>query len=58
VKIDEGRNLVYLRGAVPGHNNGYLVLRKTIKNERQIESKPGLVIANAAQKAMLAKGKK
>jgi large subunit ribosomal protein L3 len=58
VKLDAARNLVYLRGAVPGHNNGYLVLRKTIKNERQIESKPGLVIANAAQKAMLAKGKK
>ncbi|HEX5050197.1 MAG TPA: 50S ribosomal protein L3 [Planctomycetota bacterium] len=58
VKIDEARNLVYLRGAVPGHNNGYLVLRKTVKNERDVAHKPGLVVKNAAAKAMAAKGKK
>lgn len=39
VKIDEARNLIYLRGAVPGHNNGYLVLRKTVKNERFLTAK-------------------
>ncbi len=39
VKIDAERNLVYLRGAVPGHNNGYLVLRKTNKNERFPDAK-------------------
>ena len=32
VKIDAERNLVYLRGAVPGHTNGYLMLRSTVKN--------------------------
>ena len=58
VKIDEKRNLVFLRGAVPGHNNGYLVLKQTVKNERAIESKPGMVVKNAAQKAMAAKGGK
>jgi large subunit ribosomal protein L3 len=57
VKIDAERNLVYLRGAVPGHNNGYLVLRKTVKNERLIANKPGLVVRNAAAKAMT-KGRK
>lgn len=57
VKVDTERNLVYLRGAVPGHNNGYLVLRKTVKNEREIADKPGLVIRNAAAKALV-KGKK
>jgi ribosomal protein L3 len=31
VKVDEARNLVYLRGAVPGHNNGYLMISKTVK---------------------------
>jgi large subunit ribosomal protein L3 len=31
VKIDEERNLVFLRGAVPGHRSGYLVLRKSVK---------------------------
>ncbi|MBX3463024.1 MAG: 50S ribosomal protein L3 [Planctomycetes bacterium] len=58
VKVDTARNLVYLRGAVPGHNNGYLVLRKTVKNERLITDKPGLVVRNAAQKAMAQKGGK
>lgn len=58
VKIDAGRNLVYLRGAVPGHTNGYLMLKKTVKNERQVEFKPGLVVRAAAQKAMAAKAKK
>lgn len=32
VKIDEERNLVFLRGAVPGHRSSYLILRKTVKN--------------------------
>lgn len=31
VKLDAARNLVYLRGAVPGHNNGYLLLNKSVK---------------------------
>lgn len=31
VKIDEERNLIYVRGAVPGHRSSYLVLRKSVK---------------------------
>lgn len=31
VKLDAERNLVYIRGAVPGHVRGYLMLRKTVK---------------------------
>lgn len=31
VRIDAERNLVFLRGAVPGHNDGYLMLRKSVK---------------------------
>ncbi|MBL8729683.1 MAG: 50S ribosomal protein L3 [Planctomycetes bacterium] len=58
VKIDAERNLIYLHGAVPGHYNGYLVLRKTVKNERLVADKPGLVIKNAAAKAMATKGRK
>lgn len=58
VKLDAERNLVFVKGAVPGHTNGYLTLKKTIKNERKIEFKPGLVVRAAAQKAMAAKGKK
>lgn len=58
IKVDAERNLVFVRGAVPGHTNGYLTIRKTVKNERAIEFKPGLVVRAAAQKAMAAKGKK
>jgi len=31
IKVDAERNLVYLRGAIPGHNNGYVMLQKSIK---------------------------
>jgi large subunit ribosomal protein L3 len=34
VKIDAERNLVYLNGAVPGHNRGYVLLRKSCKVAR------------------------
>lgn len=54
VKVDEARNLVYVRGAVPGFNNGYVVVKKTVKNERIVigQIKAGKF---AAQKALLAK---
>lgn len=39
VKVDVERNLVYLKGAVPGHNNGYVTLRRTVKNERFPDAK-------------------
>jgi large subunit ribosomal protein L3 len=58
VKIDVERNLVFVKGAVPGHTNGYLTVKKTVKNERKVEFKPGLVVRAAAQKAMAQKGKK
>jgi large subunit ribosomal protein L3 len=58
VKLDVERNLVFVKGAVPGHTNGYLTLKQTVKNERKVEFKPGLVVRAAAQKAMAAKGKK
>ena len=32
VKIDEERNLVYIRGAVPGHRSSYLVLQQSVKS--------------------------
>ncbi|HLU38125.1 MAG TPA: 50S ribosomal protein L3 [Planctomycetota bacterium] len=33
VKLDEGRNLLYVRGAIPGHRNGYVIVRKTVKTK-------------------------
>ncbi|MGE3174495.1 MAG: 50S ribosomal protein L3 [Planctomycetota bacterium] len=35
VKVDAERNLVYLHGAIPGHNNGYVTLRKSVKVKLQ-----------------------
>lgn len=57
VKVDKERNIVFLKGAVPGHVNGYLVLNRTVKNERDLTDKPGMQVANAAAKAMLSKGR-
>ncbi len=31
VKVDEERNLLYVRGAVPGHRHAFVIVRKTIK---------------------------
>lgn len=31
VKVDEGRNLLFVRGAVPGHKNGLVRIRAAIK---------------------------
>ena len=31
VKVDEGRNLLYVKGAVPGKPDGYLLIRKAVK---------------------------
>ncbi len=58
VKVDGDRNLIYVRGAVPGHVNGYLTVKKTVKNERKVEFKPGLIVRAAAQKAAAKGGKK
>ncbi|MCC6671507.1 MAG: 50S ribosomal protein L3 [Planctomycetes bacterium] len=31
VKIDAERNLLFLRGAIPGHNDGYVIVKQTLK---------------------------
>ena len=31
VRVDEERNLIFIRGALPGHRSSYLVLRQTVK---------------------------
>lgn len=35
VKVDEERNLLYIRGAVPGHRQSYLVVKKSIKRSAE-----------------------
>lgn len=47
VKIDEGRNLLYVRGAVPGHREAYLVIRKSVK----VRKVPPVAPAKAAAAA-------
>ncbi|MCX7625322.1 MAG: 50S ribosomal protein L3 [Candidatus Sumerlaeaceae bacterium] len=39
MRTDEEKNLILVRGSVPGHNNGFVIIRKTVrakKAERQI----------------------
>ncbi len=36
VKTDPERNLLYLRGAVPGHRSAYVVVRKSVKVKKTI----------------------
>jgi large subunit ribosomal protein L3 len=61
VKIDTERNLVFVRGAVPGFNNGYVMLNKTVKKPRivigQMPNEKAAAM-KAAQKAMTSKAKK
>jgi len=50
MKIDEGRNLLYVRGAVPGHRESYLVIRKSVKVRKIPEVPPAKVAAAKAKK--------
>jgi large subunit ribosomal protein L3 len=34
VKVDAERNLLYLRGGVPGANGGFLTVRQQVKNTK------------------------
>ncbi|MEZ5963643.1 MAG: 50S ribosomal protein L3 [Planctomycetota bacterium] len=40
VRLDEGRNLLFVRGAVPGHRNGYVIVRKTVKAPPKVVAAP------------------
>lgn len=36
VRVDSGKNLLAVKGAVPGYKNNYVVIRKTTKHKRQV----------------------
>jgi large subunit ribosomal protein L3 len=46
VKVDKENHLLVLRGSIPGHNNGYVTIRKSSKSARR-----------ARKKSMVQKGK-
>ena len=55
VKADKEKNLLIVRGSVPGHNNSFVVIRPTIrakKAARQIQ-----LLASAAERALAASKK-
>ncbi len=37
--VDKGNNLLIVKGAVPGHNNGYLIIREAKKKPKKVEEK-------------------
>ncbi len=39
VKVDKGNNLLIVKGAVPGHNNAYLIIREAKKKPKKVEEK-------------------
>lgn len=39
VMVDKGNNLLIVKGAVPGHNNGYLIIKEAKKKPKKVEEK-------------------
>lgn len=39
VMVDKGNNLLVVKGAVPGHNNGYLIIREAKKRAAKTQNK-------------------
>lgn len=35
IKVDKEKNLLVLRGSIPGHANGYLIIRKSVRAARK-----------------------
>ena len=35
VKVDEERNLLFLRGSVPGHRSGFVTIRESVKKKKE-----------------------
>lgn len=40
IRVDKERNLLLVRGSIPGHNEGYLVIHKSVKGSRKKAAKP------------------
>ena len=49
IKVDIQNNIILVKGALPGHKNSYLVIRKTKKQRRTVE-KPKAATAQKAKK--------
>ncbi len=39
IMVDRGNNLLIVKGAVPGHNKGYLIIREARKKPKKVEEK-------------------
>jgi len=64
IEVDENKNLIYLKGAVPGANNGFLAIEKTgrVKNyedkleeDIQKEEKPNITKDTSEESAQVNK---
>jgi large subunit ribosomal protein L3 len=36
IKVDKEKNLLVVRGSIPGHNEGYVVIRKSVKARKRV----------------------
>ncbi len=50
VKVDAENNLLVVNGAVPGHNNGYVVIKNAVKRKIRAANAPQPVIKKPAAK--------
>ena len=57
VKVDAGNNILLVEGAVPGHKNGYLVVRRAKKRKAAVAVEKKAAAKPAAKKPAAAKKK-
>lgn len=36
IKVDKEKNIILVRGSIPGHNEGYVVIRKSVKTRKRV----------------------
>jgi len=51
IKVDTGNNLLLIKGAVPGHKNGYVIVRRAKKRKAQVHAEKKIAAKPAAKKA-------
>jgi len=55
IKVDTGNNLLLIKGAVPGHKNGYVIVRRAKKRKAQVHAEKKIAAKPAAKKAPVRK---
>jgi len=57
IKVDSGNNILLVKGAVPGHKNGYVIVRQAKKRKARVHVEKKVPAKAAAKKPAAAKKK-